>query len=65
VAEPKIGYCQLPGILPQQARDARARMWAYAFDCFNRRNGNVGGPAAAPDSAKGGSSDSSAKASIP
>ena len=52
MAEPKIGYCRLPGISPQQARDARARVWAYVFECFNRRNGKEGGPPTAHDDAK-------------
>jgi hypothetical protein len=52
VSEPEIGYSQLPGISPQQARDARARVWVYVFECFNRRNGKQGGPATAPDDAK-------------
>jgi hypothetical protein len=50
----------------ERVRDARARAWRYVFDCFNRRNGQEGGPTTAPDSAKGGSqNDSSAKTIIP
>jgi hypothetical protein len=52
VSEPKIDHRQLPGISPQQAHDARARMWAYVFECFNRRNGKEGGPPTARDDAK-------------
>jgi hypothetical protein len=25
-----------PGITPEQARDARARAWAFIFECFYR-----------------------------
>jgi hypothetical protein len=25
-----------PGITPEQARDARARAWAFVFECFYR-----------------------------
>jgi hypothetical protein len=44
----------LRGITTEQACDARARAWAYVFDCFNHRNEQEGGPAAAPkDDVKG------------
>ena len=55
----------LSGITPEQARHTRARAWAYVLDCFNCRVSQEGGPPTAPDSAKGGSSDSSAKTIIP
>jgi hypothetical protein len=39
-----------PDLALEQARNARARAWAYVFDCFHRRNGKEGGPAiTAPD----------------
>ena len=41
------------GISPEQARDARARAWAYAFQCFHRRNEQEGGPYTALDDRKG------------
>jgi hypothetical protein len=47
------------GITPEQAHDARARAWAYVFDCFNRSNGKEGGAPAAPDDAKVRSSNDS------
>ena len=43
---PHLGFSQ------EQARDARARAWLYAFDCFNRRDGKEGGLATATDDAK-------------
>ncbi len=49
----------------EQTRDARACAWAYVFDCYKRRNEKEGGPATALNSAKGGSSDSSAKRIVP
>lgn len=52
-SNPEIVCTPAPGITPEKARDARARAWAYVFDCFNRRNGKEGGPAkTAPDAAK-------------
>ena len=41
-----------PGISPEQARDARALAWAYAFQCFHSRVDEEGGPYTAPDDAK-------------
>jgi hypothetical protein len=35
-------------ITPDQAQDARARAWAYVFQCHDRREEIEGGPAAAP-----------------
>jgi hypothetical protein len=37
------------GQTSEQVRDVRARAWSYVFECFNRRNGQEGGPATAPD----------------
>jgi hypothetical protein len=45
------------GITPEQTRDARSRAWLYVFECFARRNGIEGGPATAPDDAKGSKHD--------
>jgi hypothetical protein len=45
---PYILNHQHPGVSPQQVRDARARAWAYAFQCFHRREGQEGGPTTAP-----------------
>jgi hypothetical protein len=42
----------LPNITPEQTRDARARAWLYAFDCFNRRDGKEDGPAIARENAR-------------
>lgn len=36
----------------EQARDIRARAWSFAFDCFNRRKGQGGSQATAPEDAK-------------
>jgi hypothetical protein len=44
VAERKMGYSQLPGISPQQARDARARIWAFAFRCYESRKNLAADP---------------------
>jgi hypothetical protein len=32
------------GLTTEQARDARARAWAYVFSCFNRRAKQEGSP---------------------
>jgi hypothetical protein len=37
----------LPGVTPEQARDARARCWIYVFDVWNKK---AAGPAPEPDS---------------
>ena len=52
---------------PDTFRDARAEAWNYALACLaeNRREEKKAVPDRRPESAKGGSSDSSAKASIP
>ncbi len=61
---PSIIYRPRPGASSEQARDARARAWAFVFQCWQEKQ--KGRPTTSgPDSAKGGSSDSSAKASIP
>jgi hypothetical protein len=41
----------LPGVTPDQARDARAKALFYAFECFHRRNAQKGGTATAPNDA--------------
>jgi hypothetical protein len=41
------------GISQEEARDARARAWAYVFDCHRKHVGKEGGPATAPDDRKG------------
>jgi hypothetical protein len=33
-----------PGATREQTRDARARAWAYAFECFYRRADNENTP---------------------
>lgn len=45
----RIVHRPLTSIPAEQARDTRARAWAYVFECFNRHVGNEGGPATAPD----------------
>ncbi len=44
-SNPDITLKLAGGLAPEQARNARARAWAYVFDCFHRRNGKEGGPA--------------------
>jgi hypothetical protein len=57
-----IGVKSLSGITPEQACNARARAWAYVFDCFHRREGREGGPAkTAPEDAMKGSKHDRAK----
>ena len=52
-----------PSITPEQARDARARAWAFVFQCWQAKKGAHPG---APDDAKEGSRDDSrAKSIIP
>jgi hypothetical protein len=45
VSNPRIVLNPREGLTPEQARDARARAWAYVFDCFNRRREQEGGAA--------------------
>jgi hypothetical protein len=40
----------LPRISPEQACDARARAWAFVFQCWQEKQ--KGGPETAPDDAK-------------
>ena len=40
-----------PGATPEQARDARARAWAFVFQCWQEKQ--EGGAATAPDDRKG------------
>jgi hypothetical protein len=61
----RITHTLHPHITPEQARAARARAWAYVFECFNRRNGNEAAPASRPDDAERRSSELGAKTSIP
>jgi hypothetical protein len=49
---PRIAVRPLPSTTAEQACDVRAGAWAFVFECFNRRNGQEGGPATAPDDAK-------------
>jgi hypothetical protein len=35
------------GTVPKEARDIRARCWAYVFECFRRHEEKQGGPATA------------------
>jgi len=34
-----IAVKPLPNISPEQARDARARAWAYVFECWHAKKG--------------------------
>jgi hypothetical protein len=51
----------------EQARDARARAWAYVFECFNRRVNQEGSPTLATlEDTRGDSKyDSRTKPTIP
>lgn len=33
---PRTVHTPTPGVMPELARDARARGWAYVFECFER-----------------------------
>ncbi len=64
MSTPRVVLSSRQDLMPEQARDARARAWAFVFQCWQEKQ--KGCPTtSSPDSAKGGSSDSSAKASIP
>lgn len=64
MSTPRVVLSSRQNLMPEQARDARARAWAFVFQCWEEKQ--KGRPTTSgPDSAKGGSSDSSAKASIP
>jgi hypothetical protein len=59
---PYITVKPLSGISSDQTRDARARAWAYVFECFNRREIQKGGPTTSrPDAAKEIKNDSRPK----
>jgi hypothetical protein len=38
VSEPRLTISPAPGITPEQARDARARAWAFIFQCHAKKN---------------------------
>lgn len=47
-------YRPAPGTSQEQARDTRARAWAYVFQCFHRREGQEDSPSpAALDDTRG------------
>ena len=33
-----VVYRPVPGIAAEQARDTRARAWAFVFDCYAKKN---------------------------
>ncbi len=49
---------------PEQARDARARAWAFVFECHAKKRGRLADKSGLDD-AKEGSNDSRANSSIP
>ncbi len=49
---------------PVQPRDDRAHAWAFVFQCWQEKQKDRP-TTSGPDGTKGGSSDSSAKTSIP
>ncbi len=62
----RIVYRPLPGATQQQARDARARAWAYIFECFHRHEGEGNGSTiAAPDDAERSISEIGADSRVP
>jgi hypothetical protein len=63
--QPYMDYTPRSDAAPEQLRDARARAWAFVFDCYRRRNGKGGGPLTAPDDAMKGSEHDRARDSIP
>jgi hypothetical protein len=54
-----------PGITPEQARDARARAWAYVLACFEHHQVKEGGPITARDDAERRSDEIRAKTILP
>jgi hypothetical protein len=64
-SEPQISLTPLSGTSPEQACDARARAWAYVFECFRSHIGKEGSPETAPDDAKKESKHVGAKTKIP
>jgi hypothetical protein len=50
----RILHTQSSGIAPEEARDVRARAWAYVVDCFNSRNGKVAAEAGGPGDVRKG-----------
>ena len=58
-------YHPLPDITSEQARNTRAQVWAFVFECFYRRSGKEGGPVNRPNDAEGGSNDIRADTILP
>ena len=54
-----ITYVPKGDLTAEQARDARARAWAYAFQCFHSRASKEGGAPTAPDNTRGKSKNDS------
>jgi hypothetical protein len=44
----RIVHSPLPDATPEQARDARARAWAFVFDCARRRSAVGATPTSTP-----------------
>jgi hypothetical protein len=51
------------GLTPKQAHDARARAWAFVFQCWQERQ--KAAPASRPNDAEGGLNDIRANAILP
>jgi hypothetical protein len=64
MSSPSITYTPHSAITAEQARDARACAWAYAFACFNHRVSKEAAPESRPDARKE-NSNASGKPSIP
>ena len=52
----RISDCPLPGLTSEQAREARARAWAYVFSCWQAKQQNM-----SPQTAGDHPNDSGAK----
>ena len=53
-----------PGLTPEQARDARARTWAFAFRCYESKKNPAAGKGVGGDSDGTETKEDSACASI-
>ena len=41
MAKLRISGSPAPGVVPEQARDARARAWMFVFECWEQRKAVV------------------------
>ena len=59
---PRKATTSRPSVTPEYAREARARAWAYAFDCYRKKEATRPG---SPDDPERRSDEIRAKARIP